>query len=196
MSPTLGIFIETNASPVLVLPLCILWRVRIKPLQKLGLSVFLSLNVWMIIIACIRVAGLHLHGYVDVTWLFLWQQMEASIAVVTISLTAFRSIFTSQGTRERDARPWYSSAARRLKSRKLLNSDEQHDLHLPVVPSATLTGVQTFIRGCEGEGSTASLAYACENTKGGDMVLQSPQQIHVSRSYQVRSVSDAHVYPT
>lgn len=179
---------------VLALPIYILWRVRIKPLQKVGLGVFLTLHVWMIIIACVRVAKLYSHGFIDVTWLFFWQQMEASVAVVMISLTAFRSIFASHGLRERNARPWYASAVRKLRGRRMLGSDEQ--LRLPSVPSATLTGLRTFIQGCEREGSTASLAYACKNSQVGDNVLQSPQEIHVSRSYQVRSVSDLHAYPT
>lgn len=120
------IHIETNALQVLPLPIYILWRARLKPLQKVGLGVFLTLDVWMIIIASVRVAKLHSHGFVDVTWPFLWQQMEASIAVVMISLTAFRSIFASHGMKERNARPWYSSAAvRRLKGQKMLDSDEQ-----------------------------------------------------------------------
>ena len=120
----------------------------------------------MVIIACVRVAGLHLHGYVDVTWLFLWQQMEASMAVAMISLTAFRSIFASHGMRDHNARPWYSSAMRRRKSRKMRDSDDGQHMRLPVVPSATSTGVRTFVQGCEGEGSTASLAYACKNGAG------------------------------
>ena len=65
-----------------------------------------------------------------------------------VSLTAFRSVFASQGSeaRERNARPWYSSTVAKLRRHKA--SSEDHNLEaLPSIPSATLSGMRTLIRG-------------------------------------------------
>ena len=64
------------------------------------------------------------------------------------SLTAFQSVFASQGSevRERGARPWYSSTVPKL--RRHPTTFEDHNLeHLPSIPSPTLSGMRTFISG-------------------------------------------------
>ena len=137
---------------IIAIPLHLLWSVRIKPRQKLVLGIFLSLNLFMAITASIRVSGLKFRGTVDEVWLNLWQQNEACIAVIMISLTAFRSVFvaseSSRARRERAKKPWYSStiaAIRRNKAKR--GSDEEAIQGLPSIPSATLTGMRTFIQG-------------------------------------------------
>ena len=79
---------------VLTIPVRLLWRVRIKPSQKLGLGVFLCLSIGMILMAITRLSGVHSYrGSFDEIWILLWQQIEACIAVTMLSLTAFRSVF-------------------------------------------------------------------------------------------------------
>ena len=50
----------------------------------------------MILIAIIRISGLRTGNSIDVAWEIFWQFMEACIAVLMVSLTAFRSLFVSQ----------------------------------------------------------------------------------------------------
>lgn len=124
----------------------VLWHVRIRPGQKLGIGVFLSLSIFMIIIACIRIIGFNLffHAY---SWHLFWLQVEGSVAVIMVSLTAFRSVFASQGSenKERKARPWYSSTVAKLRRHKA--SSVRYNLEdLPSIPSATMSGMRTFIR--------------------------------------------------
>ena len=137
---------------IIAIPLRLLWSVRIKPRQKLVIGVFLSLNLFMAITASIRVSGLETRGTFDEVWPYLWQHIEACIAVIMISLTAFRSVFvaseSSRARRERAKKPWYSStiaAIRRSKTQR--GSDEEAIQGLPSIPSATLTGMRTFIQG-------------------------------------------------
>ena len=137
---------------IIAIPLRILWSVRIKPRQKFVLGVFLSLNLFMAIVASVSVSGLRFRGTFDEVWLWFWQQIEACIAVTMISITAFRSVFVAsespRARRERAKKPWYSNtvaAIRRSKNQR--GSDEEAIQGLPSIPSATLTGMRTFIQG-------------------------------------------------
>ena len=137
---------------IIAIPLHLLWAVRIKRRQKLVLGIFLSLNLFMAITASVRVSGLSFHGSFDEVWLYFWQQIEACLAVIMISLTAFRSVFVSsefsRARKERAKKPWFSSPIAAIKRSKThRGSDEEATQGLPSIPSATLTGMRTFIQG-------------------------------------------------
>ena len=130
---------------VLTIPVALLWKVQIKPRQKHGLGFFLCLSVSMIIVAAI-----HYHDTFDNTWIFLWQQVEACVAVMMISLTAFRSVFVANTSKVRDRKkvsPWLSYTPKALKRDRKLGSEGDQDLVNLTIPSATLTGMRTVIRG-------------------------------------------------
>lgn len=151
---------------IILIPIRLLWAVRIKPRQKFFLGIFLSLNLFMAITASVRVSGLKSHGTFDEVWLFLWQQIEACVAVAMISLTAFRSVYVASAAsraRMQGARkPWYSSTVELInRRRKQRPQDEEAMRGLPTIPSATLTGMGTFIQGLH---STTSL----QSTSDGD----------------------------
>ena len=134
----------------------VLWSVRIRPGQKLGIGVFLSLSIFMIVIACIRLIGFNIFDHAQL-WQLFWIQVEGSVAVMMVSLTAFRSVFASQGpvAKARKARPWYSSTVAKLRRHKA--SPDGHNLEsLPEIPTATMSGMRTFIRSSRlGEGPEA-----------------------------------------
>ncbi|MCJ1362616.1 hypothetical protein MMC16_001721 [Acarospora aff. strigata] len=135
---------------ILIIPVLLLWRVQIKPHQKLGLGAFLCLSVVMVIVAITRASGLFYHGVFDNSWIFLWQQVESCAAVTMISLTAFRSVFVGRGWlkphRKRQVTPWQASVSWVLRRQKRHASNDQ-DLADVTIPSATLTGMRTFIHG-------------------------------------------------
>lgn len=135
-----------------MIPVILLWNVKIKRSQKLLLGLFLCLSICMIIIAIVRVSGLHLgsNKSIDVLWQVFFQQVEASISVITVSLTAFRVLLgmKARHSREKKAQAWYSY--RRIALLKNGNKHSEPELNggqLPSIPSATLTGMRTFIRG-------------------------------------------------
>ena len=112
------------------------------------MAAFLCLNVLMIIIAIIRISGFIYRHAFDIGWVYTWQVVESNVAVVTMSMTAFRSMFVASNSR-RDASPWsrslYSSWRRRYK--KSASSSRAHELDDISIPGATLTGVRTAIGG-------------------------------------------------
>ena len=129
------IFLDTQSHELIILvvsiPTIMLWQVRMKTTQKLGIGAFLCLSFCMIVIACIRFSGLgKKRSSVDV-WQYFWLQMEACIAVCMISLTAFRAVFAlnSDDANAIRARPLNSSTIERNRERK------QRALRLGEVPT-------------------------------------------------------------
>lgn len=102
----------------------------------------------MIIITCIRSPGVQKNDSavaIDI-WQVFWMHVETCAAVCMVSITAFRSVFASEASNYKSAniRPWYSSTVAKIRRRKQQN----HDLGtLPTIPSATLSGMRTLIRG-------------------------------------------------
>ena len=136
---------------ILGIPLYLLWSVRIKAHEKLIIGIFLSLNLFMTVAAAVRVSGVKFHGTFDIVWLFFWQHIEACVAVIMISLTAFRSFYVNsqslRARREPANRPWYSSTVAAIRRKRVHNKrDEDSITGLPAIPSATLTGMRTFIQ--------------------------------------------------
>lgn len=134
-----------------MIPVILLWKAKIRPSQKIFLGIFLCLSICMIITAIVRVSGLRLGNImIDVQWEVFFQQVEASVSVITVSLTAFRSLLglKARESREKKQRVWYSYQRIILlkKGRKTSDSELRGD-QLPSIPSATMTGMRTFIRG-------------------------------------------------
>ena len=74
----------------------------------------------MIIIACVRFSGLRVRGSSIDVWQYFWLEVEVCVAVCMISLTAFRSVFASNGSdaNAAKAKPWYSSTIERNRERR------------------------------------------------------------------------------
>ena len=139
---------------IVIIPVWVLWSVRINLHQKFIIGIFLSLNLFMTLVAIVRRTGLEYHGTFDTVWLFTWHHIEACVAVIMISITAFRSIYVSslQTSRARkqqaNNKPWYSSPAAAIRRKRALDrKDDEFVAGLPTIPSATLTGMRTFIQG-------------------------------------------------
>lgn len=120
-----------------------------KPSEKLGVGVFLCLSVVMAVIAIIRISGYRIDGRsgsLDVTWVFLWLYLQASIAIVMACLPAFRFLLTSRGSRvlDEEKRNGSPSAGSQLQKRFRKGSvgwwsgwEEVVQNNLPQTPLAT-----------------------------------------------------------
>lgn len=121
----------------------------------------------MCVVALIRVSGLTLANYLDETWMIFWQQMEACVAVMLVSVTAFRSFFVSKESR---VSPRRRSPTNGQVSRKpLVHWTKRAGIAIPSIPSATLTGLRTFIKGGAERGASGSLqadTMASSSTQG------------------------------
>ena len=76
-------------------------------------------------------------------------ELEACVAFIMVSLTAFRSLFvTAKSKASRSKfRPWYSSSVVRLKNGRKTSPSGHNMEGLPTAPKATSTGMRTFIVG-------------------------------------------------
>ena len=79
---------------VISIPVCLLWRVHLSLRRKLALGGTLCLSIFMIVIVIIKVStGTIADGQVDSPWVLFWLHVEAAVAVIVISITAFRVLF-------------------------------------------------------------------------------------------------------
>lgn len=140
-----------NAFSIVSIPIIILGRTQLRMSQKISLEVFLCLSAAMIAIAGVRFSVLHNSNLV---WTYLWQYIEACVACIMASLQTFRTLFFSGGSRvfrQQKLREQLPSIIRRIScNMKLFNVadwkrgfDEKNGL--PEIPSATLSGIRTFI---------------------------------------------------
>ena len=78
---------------------------------------------------------------------YFWLEVEACVAVWMVSICAFRSVFASaeRKARSRKVRLWHASAVARLRNADKLSGGTHGLNDLPTVPSATLSGMRTYI---------------------------------------------------
>ena len=106
----------------------------------------------MIIIAIIRISGSVIKSNFDMVWVLFWHQVEGAVAIIMVSLTAFRSLLGIKALKARKKKKLESylfSHRRQLLARhfKKTTQDRFKSQQLPTVPGATLTGMRTFING-------------------------------------------------
>lgn len=135
---------------VISITLILLWNVKIKRQQKIFVGIFLCLNVCMIIIAIIRISGFVKKNTFDIVWISFWHHLEGAVAIMMVSLTAFRSMLGVNSLKarekERMERSWFSNRPKLLaRYFKKETQDESNSQQLPSIPGATLTGMRTFI---------------------------------------------------
>ena len=142
--------IDVDIFSVVSIPIIILRRTQLKMAQKISLSAFLCLSVAMIIIACIRLSGLRDNNTV---WIYFWQYMEACVACIMASILTFRTLFIGDRTREFKPQRLQQGSIRQrvLHNMKIFNMAawekvEDDSSELPEIPSATISGLRTFIR--------------------------------------------------
>lgn len=144
--------IEIYTLIVVSIPVFILWKTQLRTSQKVSLGAFLSLSIAMMIIAIVRLSGLKNN---NTTWIYYWQYMEACVACIMASLLTFRTLFISGRSRV-FKRQEFKGQAPSVKQRILHNMKRvnmsawekvQDDKRgLPEIPSATFSGLRTFIR--------------------------------------------------
>lgn len=84
----------TKTVLVVIIPVLILRISQMKPTQKLGLATFLCLFIFTFLICAIRIAGsTHRHSQLDVTWDWFLIHIEACVATIMASVSAFSPFF-------------------------------------------------------------------------------------------------------
>lgn len=160
------------------IPCRLIWKIKIKRIQKVALAATLCLTILTILCTVIRVAGVHADRTIksiDPVWAIYWQFVGANIALTMTAGTAFRALFISGVSNEETPSPeskerWYTKSKRFIRytlSPRLWRSkrsteitgdkgDWNRPFELPLqAPRATMTGVRTFIQG-QGRTKTGS----------------------------------------
>ena len=106
----------------------------------------------MMMIAIVRTSGFVIKNTFDMVWVIFWHQVEGAVAIIMVSITAFRSLLGIQALKVREKkrmeRSWFLHRPRLLaRYFKKDTSDESESQQLPSIPRATLTGMRTFING-------------------------------------------------
>lgn len=185
---------------VVSIPIIILRKTQMKTSQKVSLGVFLCLSCVMAVAALTRAAGYRVHGVIDFTWEIFWQWMECGIAVIMGSAAAFRTLFVQDQIKEKNKGPSYSMRQRLMQrwKRSYELSLEDGEQNLPQIPSATLSGLRTFLRrNNRSAGATTFMRSEFDDSDeltghdGGDRY-----RIHHSRGWDVQSTLVSEDQPT
>lgn len=108
---------------VIALPLYLAMRVQLPWTQKLALAAVFSLGVVIMLFAIIRIVVTNQHNtHPETSWLNLWSQIEASVAVIISCFAPFKSLFTQ----------------RKLKSYEYQNSPHVSNVMGSIFPQAGL----------------------------------------------------------
>ena len=127
---------------VISVPIILLWNVQIPLRRKLVLWGILCLSIFTAMTAVIKVAGSNTnHGQVDSAWAIFWQQAEAAVAIIVVSITAFRALFVAHRASKQQSPAQYSS-----KTRSIWRKSDRHHDDIPVIRVPSGTGVRTYIR--------------------------------------------------
>ncbi|KAF2109416.1 hypothetical protein BDV96DRAFT_651854 [Lophiotrema nucula] len=151
---------------ILVIPILLIWKIRINWTQKAALALTLCLTIIMVIITIARIAGLKWKGKVDLVWECYFIVIAAEVGLALVSITAFRALYISK-TKNRDIHDtitsfrWYKSG--KTVAWKIITmttgktpTDSSKSLRMERrgsgflkddIPHGTMTGMRTFIDG-------------------------------------------------
>jgi hypothetical protein len=171
-TPTPNLIVDSSSelikpSTVLVIPVVLVWQIRIRVSQKLALVFTLCLSMVMIMVTAARIGGLKHQGKLDYLWETYFIVVAAEIGLTLVAITAFRALYVAKvKTRSHDTITsfgWYDKG--RSTFRKILNSitrktassntkehSEMEDMKRTAfikgsIPHATMTGVRSYMEG-------------------------------------------------
>ena len=152
---------------VIAIPILILRQVQLKPGTKCLLGLSLCLSLAMVIVTIVRVSGLRNGANLDPVWDFYWQVVESCIAIIMVSLTAFRSLFVQERNRRTPSprRSYYQRAKAFLSSKSSAETAEEV-WELPPVPRGHMSGLRTLFGGNGSSSMGAGNALDDENGQG------------------------------
>ena len=134
---------------VITFPISILRKSQMKLKQKLAVAVFLSLSLVTIMASITRYAGYQVRvDSIDATWMICLVYLKASIPIIMASTAAFRTLLTRGGPDPGEIKKRHKLHNLYLIRKRFLRTTDwevRDREHLPKIPSATLTGMDSFI---------------------------------------------------
>jgi hypothetical protein len=126
---------------VVSFPILILRKSPMKRKRKFWITFLLSLSVFVIIIALVRVLGSIRPGelQLDATWQLLWQLLEVCVAVMAASTTTMRSAFVRRERNECMPDPQWPRTVLPPGLQILTTpSEEEDNISFPQIPLAVV----------------------------------------------------------
>ncbi|KAL8796095.1 MAG: hypothetical protein Q9195_001427 [Heterodermia aff. obscurata] len=140
---------------ILTIPILLLWGVKISLRRKLALGTILCLSVFTMLICIIRISGGNtVNGQIDTAWVIFWLQVEAAVAVIIVSVTAYRMLFVAENPQYRDSPPQQQIIASSSSSRARVWNRARTTTRsngLPGIPAPTLSGFRDLVRRSGGD---------------------------------------------
>ena len=154
-------------TPVLFIPIRLIWKVQIKRTQKVPLVLSLCLTGIMILVTITRIAGIDFHGQIDFVWESYFLIVAAEVGVILASISTYRALFVAHRKatikkakyggpgsspnrqilrRLLDSSPWRTRAGGQSTPGSVTASRFDKGA-LPGIPRAHMTGVRSFING-------------------------------------------------
>jgi hypothetical protein len=153
-------FVVLTPSPVLAIPVIVVWRVKASLAQKTVLLVSLCLTVCVVALNVVKLAGLRYKNQVDFIWGAHWQLLAAEVGVLLSAAISFRSFFVHRAAKRADQNVAFTKERRFFTESFLrrfhgqceedslgdsLPGEGRHTHGLPGVPRAHMTGTRSFI---------------------------------------------------
>ncbi|KAL8709811.1 MAG: hypothetical protein Q9225_007392 [Loekoesia sp. 1 TL-2023] len=156
---------------VMTIPVALLWRVRIDIRRKVALGTTLCLSTFTIVACIVKISGGNtINGQIDSSWVIFWLQVECAVAVMVVSITAFRALFVAERSQKQES-PQYTSKTRAKVWYGSKDSREtETNRNLPATPTSNTTREEEFAQ---------LSAYEEERSTG------TSQQLHPFRSHNL-----------
>ncbi|KAJ4347927.1 uncharacterized protein N0V89_009299 [Didymosphaeria variabile] len=144
---------------ILVIPVVLIWKIRITWKQKLALAFTLCLTIVMVIITIARIAGLKWRGKLDSIWETYFIVIAAEIGLSLVAVSAFRALYVSK-SKDRHVNKtitsfrWYNKGhaavwniiTKTTGKTTSVEMQKRGDGFLKDdIPHGTMTGMRTFI---------------------------------------------------
>lgn len=168
---------------IVLIPLLVLRRAKADLRQKITVAIFLSVSSVMVFVAIVRVSTMRTsQGVFDYTWTNLWLYLEGGIAIIMISLSAFRTQYTlrreERQRQERISKPQTYYRPNRKQAPWLESEVEE----LPVIPEPTMSGLGGLIRGGNTHQSAMEVSIKDKPSKkkpGLSISIQRPESVYL-----------------
>ncbi|KAI9644637.1 hypothetical protein NHQ30_006661 [Ciborinia camelliae] len=158
---------------ILVIPVRLVWQIKVRWIQKIALGFSLCLTIAMIALTIIRVSGLRYGSAFDSAWGVYWLIVSGEAGLILTTGTAFRALFVSRNQKLAGTPLPKDSSKIFTKTKDLLRlivtpkkwrtrqssgtngnidsaraHDETHKMmELPGIERGTMTGIRTSING-------------------------------------------------
>lgn len=130
------------------IPIIILRKSSFNLRRKVNIGIVLCLSLFMIAIGLVRGISAGVMGSDDQVWTVFWVHVEASVSVIAVCPTAFRSLFLIKNTpghtpdNHRDGNQGHASMLEKIWRRRRREKPTLASINV----RATLTGMKTLIR--------------------------------------------------